>query len=318
MPRSLIAPTAIAVGLILVLSGCASGQDTADKLDPMKSPLAEYYASLYGSGDQEDFATQQKKVEELVAACMADEGFEYVPVDQSQYGSYTEDDGVDRNTTEWVAKNGYGMTTQNDSPPMPDPEQEQFVDPNQPYVESLSATEQTAYYETLYGVSPTEEEAASEDFEYTWENGGCQGAAQHEVRPQPYEDAKYKPLLDKMNTIYEKVQGDPVIAELDATWSSCMADAGYSSYSKKQDAMNAVNDEVNSLYQSETGEPPADDELERVQKLEIDIAVADFACSEKIDYQDKSLTVQFALEEQFIADNKTELDAMIAEYEQAG
>ena len=318
MSRSLIAPTALAAGLILILSGCAPGQDAADKLDPMKSPLSEYYASLYGSGDQDDFAKQQKKVEELAAVCMADEGFEYVPVDQSQYTTSTEDEGVDRDTEEWVAENGYGMTTQNDSQPVPDPEQEQYVDPNQPYVESLSATEQTAYYETLYGISPTEEEMASEDYVYTWENGGCQGAARHEVQPAPYEDEKYKPLMEKMNTIYEKVQSDPAIAELNAAWSSCMADAGYSSYSKKQDAMDAVIEESNSLYESETGEPPADDELERVQKLEVDTAVADFACSEKTDYQDKSLAVQFALEEQFIADYKTELDAMIAEYEQAG
>ncbi|WP_309620880.1 hypothetical protein [Salinibacterium sp.] len=316
--RLFIAPPAVAVALVLILAGCAPGQESGNKLDPMKSPLSEYYASLYGSGDQKDYAKQQKKVEELVAKCMAKEGFDYIPVDQSQNISYGSDEGVDRNTKKWVAENGYGMTTQNDSQPTPDPEQEPYVDPNQPYVESLSATEQAAFYETLYGVSPTEEEMASEDFVYSWENGGCQGAAQHEVQPQPSDNEKYKALLEKMNTIYEKVQSDPVIAKLDATWSSCMADAGYSSYSKKQDAINAVVEESNKLYDSETGEPPADDELKRVQKLEIDTAVADFACSEKIDYQDKSLAVQFALEKQFIADNKAELDAMVAEYEQAG
>lgn len=317
MSRPFIAPTAVAAALILILSGCAAGQEGGGKLDPMKSPLSEYYASLYGSGDQKDFEKQQTKVQELVAVCMAKEGFDYIPTDQSQYSSSV-DEGVDRNTKKWVAENGYGMTTQNGNEPAPDPEQEQYVDPNQDYIASLSPTEQTVFYEILYGVSPTEEEMASEDYVYTWENGGCQGAAQNEVQPQPYDNEKYKPLLEKMNTLYEKAQSDPVIAKLDAAWSSCMADAGYSSYSKKQDAMDAVIEESNGLYDSETGEPPADDELTRVQELEIDTAVADFACSEKLDYQNKSLAVQFALEKQFIADNKAELDAMVAEYEQAG
>jgi hypothetical protein len=300
------------------MAGCAPGQDGGAKLDPLKSPLSEYYAAIYGSGEPEDYAKQQAKVEELVAVCMADEGFEYVPVDQSQYNFSSEEEGVDRNTKEWVAENGYGMTTQTETAPPVDPDQPEFVDPNQPYVESLSPTEQTAYFETLYGVSPTEEEVASEDFEYTWENGGCQGAASHEVQPQAYDDEKYKPLLDKMNTIYESLQKDPAVAELDSKWSSCMADAGYSSYSKKQDAMDAVVEESNKLYSSETGEPPADDELKRVQKLEIETALADFTCAEKLDYQDKMLALQFKLEEQFIADNKSELDALVAEYEQAG
>jgi hypothetical protein len=317
--RPLIAPTAIAAALILILSGCTSGEDSAGKLDREKSPLGEYYAALYGSGDEKDLAKQQKKMQELIAKCMADEGFDYLPVDQSQYTSTSPDEvGIDRSTKKWAAENGYGITTQDNTQPTGDPDQEPYVDPNQAYIESLSTSEQAAYYETLYGVSPTEEEMASEDFVYNWENGGCQGAAQNEVQPQPSEDGKYKALIDKMNGLFEKFQTDPGLAKLESDWSSCMADAGYASYSKKDDAAEAVVAESNKLYSSETGEPPADSELKRVQKLEIDTAVADFDCSKKVNYEDRALTAQFALEKQFVADNKTELDAMVAEYENAG
>ena len=84
MPRykSLIAPAALALGAALVLSGCGV-IGAPEKLDPEKSPLAEYMSACYGEQDQEFYDKQSKQVEELVAACMADEGFEYIPVDQS-------------------------------------------------------------------------------------------------------------------------------------------------------------------------------------------------------------------------------------------
>jgi hypothetical protein len=315
---SFLRPLAVASAVIVLMAGCAPGPEGGDKLDPAKSPLAEYYSTMYGGGDEEDFAKQQQKVEELVAVCMADEGFEYIPVDQSQYMSTSDVAEYDPQSKKWVAENGYGITTQNGMAPEVDPEEEQFVDPNQSYVEALSATEQTAYYETLYGVSPTEEEMNNEEYEYSWEKAGCQGAAQHEVRPQAYDDEKYQPLLEKMNTIYETVQRDPKVAELDSSWSSCMADAGFTSYAKKQDAMDAVIEKSNALYEDGSAEGPSDEMLKEVQEFEIETAMADLECATSIDYQDTVLGVQFELEKQFIADNKSELDAMVAEYEQAG
>ena len=50
---------------------------------------------------------------------------------------------------------------------------------------------------------------------------------------------------------------------------------------------------------------------------EIEVALADFTCAEKVDYQKAYMTAQYRLENQFIEDHKSELDAMVAEIAQA-
>ncbi|MGL4339061.1 MAG: hypothetical protein ACRCSP_01360 [Rhodoglobus sp.] len=314
MSRVVMASMTTAV-IALALVGCSAGGGSGEKLDANKSPLAEYISALYGDFlDEEKQKEQQKKIEEKVAGCMADQGFDYIPAPQANGSVIIDMNDAERETKKWVSEHGYDITTGATIEPTEEP----ITDPNQSYVESLSATEQSSYYEALYGVQPTEEEVSSGDYEYNWETAGCSGAARHEAQgPQAFEDKKYQPLFEKMNALYEKAQKDPAIVALDSTWASCMTEAGYSSFDKKQDAMDSVMEKSNALY--ENPEQQLDEKkLAELQKEEIMIALADFDCSKKINYKNTTLKVQFDLEKQFIADNKAELDAMIAEYEQAG
>jgi hypothetical protein len=306
----------IAVVGTLALAGCSADGGGDGELDPTKTPFAEYYEAIYGDYDEKEQVAKQNEIEKLTAACMSAEGFEYLPVDQSQYGEMSSpDDLEDRETKEWVASNGYGMSQ---DPAEQEEVQDEFVDPNQDYVMGLSESEQTAYYEVLYGPQPSDEEIESGDYEYDWKTSGCSGEAQHEVSGVPvYENPEYKPLLDDMNGTYEKVLKDPVVMKLDAEWSSCMADAGYPDFEKKEDAINSASNALNTFYESlgsgetEPAEPdPA--KLAELREQEIDVALADFTCAEEIDYQDEYLKVQYATEKQFIADHKSELDAMAA------
>jgi hypothetical protein len=168
----------------------------------------------------------------------------------------------------------------------------------------------------LYGPQPTEEEMQSGEYTYDWKTAGCQGSAQHEIQgDNVYDDVKYKPLLDDMSAIYDKVLKAPAVTKLDGKWSACMADAGYTGLSTKDDAMNQVNDESNAYYETLTGEAdPA--KLAEIRENEIAIALADFTCSKKLDYEHTRLAVQFDLERQFITDHKSELDAMVADVAQ--
>ena len=316
---ALIASLAV---VTLGLTGCASdqGAGAADsgKLTYEDSPLNEYLSAAYGEYDEEQAIADSKKIEETTAACMAAEGFDYVPVDQSQNMSFTADDQADRETEEWVAENGYGM---NQSPEDVAAQEEQaasYVDPNQDYVASLSEGEQTAYYEVLYG-SPQTDDMMNEDgsSEYNWEDAGCAGSAQHDVNGEsPSEDKAHKPLFDAITTFYEKLQKDPAVQELDGEWAACMADTGHPDFKAKQDAINAASELSNALYNNDTGEAPSDEALAEVREGEIEIALADFTCSEKVDYTDSMLTVQFKLEKQFVDDHKAELDAFAADYDQ--
>ena len=237
------------------------------------------------------------------------------------------DDMEERESEKWVASNGYGMVQSQEEMEAQTKEAEEFVDPNADYVASLSETEMAAYYETLHGPGPTEEEMAAMEeggsYDYNWETSGCYGAAQHEVQgtgTQAYDDPKYKALFEKMNSTYTKAMEDPKMKALDRAWLDCMADAGYSDFKTKQDGFTLISDEQNKIYESqeldEQGAPIGDtsEAMAALKEKEIDVALADFKCSEKTNYNQEAMKVQFALETAFVEDNKSELDAMLAEY----
>ncbi|WP_411698254.1 hypothetical protein [Conyzicola sp.] len=323
--RARLLPTSVVLALAaaLALSGCTAGGGTdGGDLDAEKTPMTEYYDAMYGGYDEKEAAAQQKKVEELVATCMAEEGFDYTPVDQSQYQGMSFDD-EDRDTEEWVAEHGYGMNQTPEEIEEMNAQSEDFVDPNQSYIEALSVSEQEAYYEVLYGPGPSDEEMAameedSGSYEYNWETAGCQGAAQHEISGEDLtQSEKYKPLMDELNTIWEKLQKSPEIVKIEAEWAACMADAGWADFKKKEDASTEVSEASNEYWATGTTEEPDDALKAEWREYEIEVALADFKCAEKVDYQDKYLAAQFEFENQFIADHKSELDAMVADIAQA-
>ena len=322
LKRLLPATVALAIAA-LALSGCGlAGGGGAEKLDPNSSPLSEYYTAMYGGGDEKEMVAQQKKVEELVAICMAEEGFDYKPVDQSQYSFTSTSDEEDRDTEEWVAEHGYGSFQTPEEQEEMNAQTEDYVDPNSEYVMALSPSEQTAYYEVLQGPQLSQEEyeameESGEAMEYSWETSGCYGKAQHEVSGDDVTQSdKYKPLMDELNKIYEKQQIDPAVVKVNAEWASCMADAGYADFKTKQEAMDSVYAESNAYWEGGATEEPDEATQAKWRENEIDVALADFKCAEKVDYQKRTLEAQYALENQFIDDHKTELDAMIAEVEQ--
>ena len=316
MRRTLFPALSIAVVLSLAMAGCSSS-DTAGDLDPSESPLMEYTEVIYGNQDQEDYEKQQVEVEKLVAACMAEEGFEYIPVDQSQGQSFSSDDMEDTNTEEWVASHGYGMSQTPEEIAESNENAVEWVDPNQSYIESLSEGEMTAFYEVLYGVQPTDEELNDDgSYDYKWENAGCQGAAQHEVQGENvYEQEEHKALFDSINELYTDLQADPEVKKLDSEWATCMADAGYTDYKAKQDAVQDVIDKNNALWETGSEEGPTEEAQAAQRDYEIEIALADFKCADAMDYTNKVTAIQFELEEQFITDHKAELDAIVAEAE---
>ncbi|MGV8883676.1 MAG: hypothetical protein ACOH19_16130 [Rhodoglobus sp.] len=320
MSRALIG-VATATILLASLTACSAGADGGGgKLDPAKSPLSTYFDAIYGGTDEDTYAAQQVQVEEMVAACMSDEGFEYIPVDQTQGQTNFSGDEWKPDDEEWVAQYGWGVVNYPGKPDAEEPTENTFVDPNQDYVAGLSESEQAAFYETLYGPQPSEEEIGEDgSYEYNWEDGGCYGAAQHEVQgDNPFDDEKNKPLIESMNKIYENIQTDPRMVEANAKWASCMADAGFDGYANAQEAQNKFYDELNALYEgAPEGLQPDDPKLKELGTREIEIAVADLKCAKEADTRQLALKVQFDLEEQFIAENKAELDALLADAEQS-
>lgn len=329
-PLAVLAASALA----LTLAGCSA--NGGGELSYEDSPLNEYLSASYG-GDlspeeqQKKFDEQQRQQEDLMAQCMAEEGFEYQP-NVVNSGMVTTGDDIEwePDDRKWVEKYGYGMVNNpfntEEAAPM-----DEYVDPNQEYLDSLSESERTAYYETAYGVPPAEDEMSEDGiYEYNWENSGCQGWAQHEMEgDDPWQSDEFAGLRDKMNELWTAAQEAPEYKELNAAWASCMSDAGEPGFKTQQEASQSISDAQNKIYEAAYGDgtteidpetmedPSKSPEMKELGEKEIALALVDLSCREKTDYTAESLKIQFALEEKFIADNKAELEAFKAAAEQA-
>jgi len=325
--RTTAALSALTAGA-LVLTGC-SGSDDDPATAEQDSPLTGYLTAAYG-GDlspeeqERQFAEQQEQQEELVALCMQEQGFEYAPATQSS--SFSSADGTEwePDDREWVSQYGYGAVR---SPFTDEPStaEEEYVDPNGDYVASLSESEQTAFYEALYGPQPTEEEMGEDgSYEYDWQTAGCQGAAQHEVAGEDVSQSdEFKPLFDAINEFYEGMPTWPGMAELDGEWAACMDAAGEGGYPTQTEAQNSVFEDLNEVYESvqltedgEAGGEPDQAELDALAEREVELALVDLDCREETDYRDRSTDVTREAEQQFVDDHKSELEAMKAAAEQ--
>lgn len=318
-PRILAALSASA--LILTLAACSPGGDSTSSEDEYYSPLNEYLSAVWG-GDvsEEDWmarAEEEQRIrEDIVAECMVEQGFEYTPFVDMGWSSSSADEWKP-DDREWVAQWGYGAVKSPGMNDAPDPE-EQVVDPNQEYVQSLSESEMMAFYEALYGPQPTEEELNEDgSYDYNWETAGCQGLAEHEVSgDDPMQSDEHKPLMDSINEFYMQMETTPELADIDAAWADCMADAGYSGFTKQYDAQESVYTELNSYYEGVTEFIEDDPALDEIADREVELALADLDCRESTDYRERRQEVAVALEEQFIADNKAALEALVADAEQ--
>lgn len=309
------------VGAVLLLAGC-TGTD-AGASDEKVSPLSEYFIALSGgdlSPEEQEakYAAEDKQREELMAQCMQDEGFEYVPVPTASV-SFDTGEEWKPDDREFVSQWGYGAIEYPGANEQPDPE-EMTTDPNADYVGSLSESEQNAFYEALYGPSPSEEELSEDgSYEYNWQTAGCSGWASHEISgDDPLQSDEFADVMDAINTFYEDTASLPEIAELDRAWSACMDGAGYPGFATQPDAQNSFYDELNTLYDESTSDTGVDQaKLDALHEREVELALADLDCREDLDYRAKYDKAQFAAEEAFIEDHKAELDAMKAAAEQA-
>lgn len=312
---------ASAAALALILTGCggAAGPD-GGAADPADSPLNTYMMALYGQGGEEtdweaEAIENNKLTEELVAECMTEEGFEYVPqTNNISFGSGA--DEYEPESEKWVSQYGYGAVNYPGRDAQP--EDEPGEDPNAEYVTSLSESEQAAYNEILWGPQPSEEEMnAEEGYSPTWEQQGCFGKASHEVQGEdPMQSDEHKPVVDALQAFWQEQGEAPELSEVNAAWASCMADAGESGFSAQPDAQTSIYDELNAYYEKQTEFVEDDPKLDEIGEREITLALVDLDCREKTDYRAKAQTITFALEEQFIEDHKSELEALKADAEQ--
>jgi hypothetical protein len=364
-------PISTMLAAVVLLAACGGGNPAAndetatDATDattttaaPSQSDGAESLADFFGyGGDDPDAAQaqwqeQEAQIQEAIRVCMVELGFEYVPVLQPEGAFFYDDSGPE----EYAARYGFGISTWVGNEDAFAGPADDWEDPNRAIVEAMSESERDAYYAALYGTE--EEQQADMTVEVDPETGeemyisegfgfGCQGRAYEELYgSQSGQNALWEELGPDLEAMYERMQADPRIQEVNAEWSSCMADNGYEYESQEtlyedvfevfqarldeivgpnggyvdpfegwtEDEINAFfeeksEDEINAFFETANQQVDYDEEaLAALQEEEIALAVAAAQCSK--DFEDLYLEVSAEYEAEFIAGHRQQLEAI--------
>lgn len=311
-------PCLLAV-LILLVSCAGDGQpEAASNYDPDRTgPLGDALHTIWG---YEDAAREQERLlssqEEAIAACMAAEGFEYVPIDYSaaqlNYGPGSAADPAepDWGTVAYAEKYGYQISYWQYHPESaPTALESEWVNPNDQITAEMSPGELRAYYEALYGI-----------------NGN--GCADQEVDPSGMvnrqseldQDPDYQALQQELNTFWEQNAADPRRTELEDAWTACMRSAGFTYASQREpQAELAVAWEEFLAEQGLAGTdasfldiPPA--ALDEFREREYRTAIADARCIEETGFFAKRQELQLAREAEFYHDHQDLIDTLVERY----
>lgn len=218
--------------------------------EPIESPIGDLLGEVFGvpvsdSGAMDEyFAELGRQAEVNIAECMLAEGFEYSVVDYGDLGGAVVDAGDDR---EFAENYGFGIT----SNPFEESFEafEQFEDPNEDYVRSLTPGEQDAYYATLYGSDTLSSESETTGEADAFQPAGCQDEAFEEV----FSFAEvFDEFNDEFQAIDEAYEADPRVVAASASWSECMSAAGY-----RYTDVEGARDDINRRYRAIIDNPDA-------------------------------------------------------------
>lgn len=282
---------------------------------PRESPIGDLLGVPVSDDDamEEYFGQLQKDAEAKIAQCMRAEGFEYTPVDYSQFENFS---GADFESREFAETRGFGAN------PFPigeiEEQLEDFTDPNQEYMMSLTPGEREAYQTALSGELPDFDPSSDEEFFF--EPSGCQGQAYEEAFSFSQVFEEFGDELEAMEASYE---ADPRIVKAHDDWSRCMSDAGFS-YASSDDARDAFFDRYSTIMRNpdvfeapeiDPDNPPSEGEmlffdgppklkpevraeLDAILAEEVEVATASWDCSEPVKAIERE--VQIEAEQKFV------------------
>lgn len=279
----------------LLLSACSSGTGSVADGEPetVESPIAEFlgydtFADFDSDEAQTRFEEQEREAQQAIATCMRNEGFEYTPVDYSQFDTFSELEGEEWGSAEWIEKYGYGISTQRFSQTAVGPDligyddsviqsYDDTTDPNSEYVNSLTPEEQEAYYAALYGQQPepdidfdnmTEEEInqAYDDFyENVYEPTGCQNTAYEELYSGDEVFGEGSPLFefeqefgDELEALFERIESDPRMIAAREKLTKCVVDKGYDSYIDDDSVYDDIESRMEPIQAAQFFDPTSD------------------------------------------------------------
>lgn len=237
--------------------GEAGGAPAETTAAPQEQPetLGEYLGYEFDDPDAAAARDEEyrRRAEEMIARCMAKEGFEYVPAIRPVARSNYEDGYGEQ----YAREEGFGITTWYGREISSGVDSDSWVNPNTAIVESMSDSEQAAYYSVLHG-APTERsdagglstvvvveaESDGEQVEVEGEpavddayGGGCSGQAYREVYGG--QDEIWDQILPELEEMWQGFESDPRYQQAGEDWQACMADRGH-----RYDSIDQMYDEI--------------------------------------------------------------------------
>jgi hypothetical protein len=289
------------------------------------SPLDEFFTtSAWHNADELEQlnAEMVQKREELIAQCMLDAGFNYIPDLNSRNGRATMDQAAPTDR-EWVAQYGYGIVSGHHAADLMERED---VDPNEEYLKTLTEAERTAFEIALNGpldnpmpeTPPGQLEIPREAMHEWILSLGCSGPAtiaSQEGNPLFIRDQdEFIPLFDAHSAMLRELERRPEFVTINQDWSNCMADAGFPWLPNVSAARVGILLEE-AMLRMDMGTEPSPIRTE-LQEREIATALADIDCRESINLTQRRNALTFELETQFVNDHRAALEAYRAAQEQ--
>ena len=286
----------------------------------------------------------ERRTEELIARCMAEEGFAYVPaVRPMSASSFMFDE------ESFAREQGFGITTWYGQESPFESTDDGWIDPNRSIVDALSDSERDAYYRVLYGSSLGDSDAAGpavDDPDPNPFGEGCQGKAFEAVYGALEE--VWRKLGPKFDELSARMDADPRFQEANRGWAECMADRGYRYDSAEtlyeevyddfgqrleetvgagrgySDPFEGLTEEEIEAFMAERSDEEIDDfftqarqqqtddvdeeALAALQQEERDLAVANFECGEALTAVTEEIWKEY--EQRFVEENREVLEQL--------
>ncbi len=264
-----------ALGFLLVLalgaSACGGSSSTGEAGSGSSTPDDIPGTEAFGL-TEEEFTQHVEGVESSIAACMAEAGFEYIPLDVQTIHSVSDwlrtEPGVSRldYKTEW----GFAASTRFDDPAVEVSRGEQNI----AIFDTLTEADQAAYERTLWGDDADATFGILLDDEGFDAAGGCTLTAVEEIFDA---DMIQDSFINPKDVL---IEADPRVIAADEAWVGCMLDAGYD-YGDQDEIIDEYEERLDALLD---GDEPDEldaaktDALAALQREEIEAALVDYKC----------------------------------------
>jgi len=268
----------------------------------------DIFLDLMRLDDYRSIVANQKsiisEIETDTASCMAQNGFTYIPLEDSQNSST--DVGSEGSPTideTEIRNNGYGISTIFISELTP----ENHIDNNfQEQYEKLPESEKNEYWNTFYGdtrklVNAIASMTEVEKQDFFTKISKAPGDLESLIEPGCFVKAQDKHILSKQHKnklseylsthhlpeIYNSISSDSRISEAQKNWSACMNKLEYN-FDSQQDAMVDIENKFTILAREVEDQSHDDSPMELtgehmerykvLRSLELSIAISDLEC----------------------------------------